>query len=170
MQKGKDMPLKWGFVINIKWGNTSFFILIDLLNVWLFFIDHPKKRLFNQLTCEIMRISYTSSKWCSVKSPLRAADESMTSPMISPFLNWNPRWPVLSLCRVTVRSNGLKSKKNNHWKRKSQHEILCESLVIEALKHLVYINSQRAKPRMSIAVFLNFWSCFIFPNRKKPIL
>ena len=52
---------------------------------------------------------FTSRRWWSVSRPLRAADESLTRPVIFPFLNWNPTWPTLSLCKVTVRSNGLRN-------------------------------------------------------------
>lgn len=55
----------------------------------------------------------TSSKWCSVSRPFRDADESLTNPIISPFLNWNPTWPTLSLWRVIVLSNGLKKNSTN---------------------------------------------------------
>lgn len=38
---------------------------------------------------------------------MRAAELPLTKEMIFPFLMTKPMWPVLSLCMVTVRWNGL---------------------------------------------------------------
>lgn len=92
-----------------------------------------------------------SSSWWSVRRPLRAADECFTKAIILPFLNWNPMYPMLSLCIVTVRSSGLQRNRyytrrgisDSFWQEKQTH-----FLHIHEPYHLAYLTC-RARPPLS---------------------
>lgn len=50
---------------------------------------------------------FTSHTEWLVRSPLRAAELPLTTEMTFPFLMTKPTWPMLSLCKVMFRWNGL---------------------------------------------------------------
>lgn len=49
----------------------------------------------------------TSNRLWSIRTPFLAAEELIAMAVILPSLNWKPRCPVESLCKVNVLSNGL---------------------------------------------------------------
>lgn len=73
----------------------------------------PEPSIIRPISLSLSPITFwpfTSSKLWSVRSPFRAADESLTRLVIQPFLKVNPTWPKLSLCIVMVLSKGLKNR------------------------------------------------------------
>lgn len=62
---------------------------------------------------------FTSQMQWWVRRPLRAAELSLASDTIFPFLTTMPMWPLLSLCKVTVRWKGLRGERgqHRHWRR-----------------------------------------------------
>ena len=109
-------------------GLRTTFFLTQWLTPWtdLVNVEHMGNRwqdamLHSQITClksgacvntfsPMTFCPFTSTIWCSISNPFRAADESLTIAVILFSLNTNPTVPALSFCSVIVLSNGLLNK------------------------------------------------------------